>query len=221
MTLERLRAVIFDFDGTMCDSESVWCDALTNAYESAGLVFDRESFWEAKGMPSDSFDAFSVLANHTGRDAAIVEATMDSAVVQELGASGPSSGIKELIDALHQDRVALAISSNNTEEHITAVLNLWGLSHFFGVVVGRTPGRAQKPDPAPYARALTLLGLLPEQTVAIEDSTSGVRSATGAGIRCFFVGGPQIVTSNPHVTWVASVDELTYRSDVGIHVDAR
>lgn len=217
----RLGGLIFDFDGTMCDSEAVWCGALTRTYESAGLVFDQERFWAAVGKPADTFDAFTVLARHMGRDVAIIEAELDSAVVLELAALGPASGVRELAQAVHQHGVRLAIASNNTAAHIGTVLDHWELGHLFDVVVGRESGLPQKPDPAPYIRALSLLGVPADQAVAIEDSASGVDSATSAGVHCFSLAPAAGNSSPSNVTPITSVEDLAYQTNVGIRINSR
>lgn len=91
-------------------------------------------------------------------------------------------GIIELIKALHDAGVPLAVATSGRRATAKKTLAGLGLDGYFETVVGIEDAGRPKPDPAPYAIALERLGVAPADAVAIDDSPAGVRSARAAGL---------------------------------------
>src|SRR5262249_50711004 len=115
-------------------------------------------------------------------------------------------GVAALVRAI-EGRAKLAVVTTTWRASVEAVLGAAGLRDTFDAIVGKEDVRAQKPDPECYRLAVERLGVAPGETVAIEDSASGMTAAHGAGLTAIAVGHRQ-----PRGDWVGAspfVDDLT------------
>lgn len=189
-----LRAVVFDFDGVIADTEPLHLKAAQRVLADAGMRLDATTYYE-RYLGFDDAGLFRALASDIGVDldahsvATLVEDK--SRVLESLIDDGSVlfAGIRECIErcAAH---VPLAIASGALAHEVDHILRRTGLREVFQVVVGAGDTRRSKPAPDPYARAVELLrvgplqDLEPAQCVAIEDSPWGLESARAAGLRC-------------------------------------
>lgn len=200
-----LRAIVFDFDGVIVDSEPLHYRTFLRVAQGLGMSFDYDEYLE-RFIGFDDRDAFrSMLGLPTGvegsdadrrRVAALVEEKADAfeAVVAE--GIEPIPGVIELVKSAAAAG-PIAIASGATTRDITLILGRLGLSHLFKTIVTADMVTRSKPDPASYAMAVNLLGvatpgLMPSQCLAIEDTAAGLESARGAGL--FTVG---VTTTGP------------------------
>ncbi|MCE9590151.1 MAG: HAD family phosphatase [Planctomycetes bacterium] len=200
-----LKAIVFDFDGVIVDSEPLHFRSFLRIAQGLGVTFSYEEYLE-KYIGYDDRDAFrSMLGLPTGvegreadrrRVAELVEKKADAfeAVVAE--GIEPIPGVVEFVK-----RAAacgpIAIASGATRRDIDLILRRLDLSHMFGTMVTADMVARSKPDPASYAMAVTLLGaqspgLAPADCLAIEDTAAGIESARGAGL--FTIG---VTTTGP------------------------
>ncbi len=192
-----LRAVVFDFDGVIADTEPLHLKAAQRVLADAGMRLDATAYYE-RYLGFDDAGLFRALATDMGVDldaktvAALVEDK--SRVLESLIDDGSVlfAGIRECIErcAAH---VPLAIASGALAHEVDHILRRTGLRQVFQVVVGAGDTPRSKPAPDPYARAVELLrlgsphDLEPAQCVAIEDSPWGLQSARAAGLKCVAV----------------------------------
>ena len=191
-----IRAVVFDFDGVLADSEPLHLAACQEVFSSIGITLTREEYY-AHYLGYDDETMIRVLAEDRGRplsDAGIAEliaqkARVFDAVVARTDVLFP--GASDCIERLARD-FPLAIASGALRHEIQMILERARLDRYIRFIVasGDTPN--SKPAPDPYTRAAVLHGLAPEACVAIEDSRWGIESARTAGLAC--VG---ITTSYP------------------------
>ncbi|MGZ4338442.1 MAG: HAD family hydrolase [Gaiellaceae bacterium] len=199
-----MRAVVFDFNGTLSDDEPV----LARVYE--------ELFAEL-GRPITADEYYEHLAGHTDEEMFtrwLGEA--DPALIDErirrynlLVADGST------VDAMTRaavrfaaERVPVALVSAAVRAEIDPVLDATGLRAAFTVVVSQDDVTRGKPDPEPYLIAAAKLGVPPADLLVLEDTDVGVASAKGAGARV--VG----LTRTLGVERMAAADELVERVDV-------
>lgn len=181
-----MRAVIFDMDGVIVDSEIHWrrieCDFLQ------GLIpgWNEESQKQLIGMSMN--DAHELLVRKYGLKNSLEEfqayyADLASSVYGEHSDLIP--GALATIVELHAKGVILGIASSSPHEWIDLVLKRFSLERYFSVKVSADDvhGRG-KPSPDVYLLAAERLGVLPENCVAVEDTDKGVQSAKQAGMRC-------------------------------------
>ena len=191
------RAVVFDFDGVIANSEPLHFLGFRDVLAEEGIAL-TESDYYARYLGYDYAGAFFAVAADRGVSLAstlVVDLIRRKAIrLEEL--EGQHSvlfpGAADLIRRLSA-RCPLAIASGAIRPEIERVLDREGLSAHFPTIVaaGETP--MSKPAPDPYQRAVALLSaavgatIEPRECVAIEDSRWGLESARAAGLRTIAV----------------------------------
>ena len=182
----QIRAVIFDFDGVIVDSEGAHFIALRDTMAAQGWPLSKLEYCERYlGFSDrDTFEALSADRALSLSPSAIARLTADKARrFEALAETGPvpCPGATECVRGLSQ-RFPLAIASGAIRREIVAALEGLQLAACFAAIVGADDVAEHKPDPAPYLEAAQRLKVEPASCVAIEDSPWGLDSARGAGM---------------------------------------
>ncbi len=210
----RPRAVVFDCDGLLVDTEPSWTVAETELCRRRGVPFTDVDKRRLIGCSVP--DACRLLADRFGdgttADALAAEllALVDEVVARD---ARPMPGARELVAAVAA-RVPVAVASNSPRSMLEAALARGGLAGTFAVSVAADEVARPKPHPELYLVACARLGQRPGECLALEDSATGMRSARAAGLRTIGVptlpgtrlGGDVTVPSltDPElVAWVA------------------
>ena len=196
------KAIIFDFDGVIVDSEPLHYQA----FVLVGKSFNFEFTWEqylTQYIGFDDRDAFrymlaqAIEAGHTP-DVTDVQQTLADLIEKKqrafeaIAETGTAAilGAVELIEEAHDAGLPIAIASGATHEDIEQMTRLLGIRDKFEVIVAADDVEHSKPDPTTYAMAFEKLsalhpdaGLTPDTTLAIEDTGAGLESAMGAGLQ--------------------------------------
>lgn len=211
-----LRAVLFDFDGVIADTENVHIVAWERTFGDMGWVVPAETCQRAAEVDDRVFlaEVFTAAGVEGGDVAGWV--ARKQRLTRSLLADSPRiyPGVIELLQRLKK-QYCLGLVSTAWRENITTVLNAAGLAADFGVIVGKEDVKAGKPDPAGYRLALRRLKVPAKAAVAVEDSATGLAAAQGAGLRCLIVGH-----RSPPGDWVAGASYLADFSDVDAAVRA-
>jgi len=216
-----LRAVIFDFDGVLVNSEPLHYSALREALATEGIEIDEGEYLRTY-LAFDDWEAVRIALERHGSacDAERVDAiaTRKAELFDELLPRIPFfPGARELLDAL-APHLPLAIASGARRGEIERILEADGLRDVFQAIVGAEDVPATKPRPDPYLRALKLLssslpGLEAPECLVIEDSMAGIASGLAAGMRVLAVAHsypPEQLASAHRV--VPSLEGLTRAS---------
>ena len=189
-----LRALIFDVDGTLAETEEAHRGAFNRAFAEAG----RDWRW--------SVDTYRMLLRVTGGQQRIrhfldtIGETVTPAEIASLharknqlfadmaaaGAMSPRPGVARLIAEARGAGVFLAIATTTSRANLEALLaNLFAAEapSWFDVIVAGEDVRAKKPDPEVYAKVLAALDVAAAEAVAIEDSRNGLLAASACAIR--------------------------------------
>jgi HAD superfamily hydrolase (TIGR01509 family) len=188
-----LRALLFDFDGLLLDTESTEFRAWSEVYERHGHVLEPALWANAIGTIG-GFDPVAHLATlGVALDADAVVAqhlrNLDLCALELL-----RPGVAELLDEADRRSIATAVVSSSSRGWIVSHLETRGLLERFAelVTADGDPDRA-KPRPTLYLEALERLGVRAGEAIAFEDSPNGIAAATSAGIYCVAV--PNAITS--------------------------
>jgi HAD superfamily hydrolase (TIGR01509 family) len=190
-----MRAVLFDFDGVLVDSEPLHFRAMRDALAAEGFAIDEEEYWRHL-LAHDDRTAIRIALERHGvpHDGARIEAVTrrKAEAFEVLLADIPFfPGARELVRALHRE-VPLAIASGARRVEIEAILKAGGLRDAFAAVVGAEDVSRGKPDPEPYLTAMGRIaerapGLQPAQCLVIEDSSTGIAAGRAAGMKVLAV----------------------------------
>jgi beta-phosphoglucomutase len=196
------KAIIFDFDGVVVDSEPLHYQAFVMVGKSFGYEFTYDQYM-AQFIGFDDRDAFrfmlsqAIEAGHAPEiddaDAYLAELIEKKRKAFEAIAAMQTAaipGVINLIDELHGQGFPIAIASGAVHADIEQMLRLIDRREKFEIIVAADDVAHSKPDPTTYALAFEKLaakypdrGLTPANTLAIEDTAAGLASANGAGLQ--------------------------------------
>lgn len=181
------RGVVFDLDGLLVETETIWMEAKVRLFRAHGVEFTVDDHRAVFGT-SEEFTARTFLGRFDLDEAhmpALIEEYLHTAAGIFSTGVETRDGATEIIAAL-RGRVPLGLASNTRRELVDLILEHAGLTGCFDAIATADEARA-KPEPDIYALACARLGVAPEDAVAIEDSPTGVRAAKAAGIACIAI----------------------------------
>lgn len=184
----EIKAIIFDMDGLLVDSETVWHEAETEFIAARGHTYTQEVRKHIIGKRIDEFMGF--LRDYYQLTESIDELTDD--LIRRMLQLIPHKvsrqpGAAEIVSFVHEQRLPHAIASSSPMSIIDATLESQGWGHLFTVRCSADDEPRGKPAPDVYLAAARRLGIDPENCLALEDSPNGARAAVAAGMTCYAV----------------------------------
>ena len=188
LMVKLLKALIFDFDGLIVDSETPGYRAWSEAYAAHGCSLPFDKYSACVGT-IDGFDLHGYLERESGRtiDPLALEADCNARWNELVQLEPARPGVDRLIGSAKKRGLKLGVASSSTTEWVVGNLTRLGLADQFDVICTRDLVAAVKPDPALYLLALTRLGVAAHEVIAFEDSPHGILAAKRAGIFCIAV----------------------------------
>ncbi len=206
-----MRAVLWDMDGTLVDSEKHWDVAMHVLYDRLGGTLTPEV--RAATVGGSAEDTMRIIYTDLGLDPdpAAMAVTADWLHDYTAGLFDQGlpwcDGARELVQALAIDGIPMALVTNTRRSLTDRALNSIGRQYFSAVICGDEVTRG-KPAPDPYQLAAKLLGEAPKHCLAIEDSVTGTASAEIAGCPVVVVPNDVEVARGPRRRFVASLAGL-------------
>jgi HAD superfamily hydrolase (TIGR01509 family) len=192
MPIDLPDAVVFDNDGLLLDTESVWTRAEQDLFERRGLEFTPADKRELVGSSAEI--AGGILERRLGEPGRAEELIeeLNALVVAELEHGVEAMiGARELLERLRERGTPLGLVSNSPLRFVLRSIELVGFQQHFDVIISAHEVAAPKPAPDPYLEACRRLGVEPgPSVVALEDSPTGVAAARAAGLTV--IGVPSI-----------------------------
>jgi HAD superfamily hydrolase (TIGR01509 family) len=186
-----IRALVFDLDGLILDTESVVYASWQSAYHSHGVALPLDLWQRAIGSDETHFEPLAfLLARRPDLDVAALQAQRRIVRDELLARLSSCAGVPERLAEARARGLRLAVASSSEREWVEHHLRRLGLRAHFSAVRCREDVARVKPDPTLYHTALAALDVEPEEAVAFEDSPNGVAAAVAAGLRCVAVPGP-------------------------------
>jgi putative hydrolase of the HAD superfamily len=196
MSMSDIRALFFDFDGTLWDSESAVFDAYRRLYATHGEDLPAEE-WALGVGTLGGFDPVADLEARLGRALQRIKGADPGweSIVGSLDGIGLRPGVRTYIEEATARGLALGIVSSNERDWVVEHLERLGVADVWSVVLTADGDELRaKPRPALYLDALRAVGTAPDEAVAVEDSPNGIAAAKSAGVFCLAV--PNEVTVN-------------------------
>lgn len=188
-----MKAVIFDMDGVIIDSESIHADMKIRTLTHFGIPCSMEDCVPYVGRSAKAF--FSDFAHLATKPVSIQEMVdykhkIYLEYIHDSNTIYPIDGIVDLLYNLYIKEIPVALASSADRKVIDSVLAKFSLTNFFRYILSGAELPASKPDPAIYRLAAKSLGFEPEDCVVIEDATAGIAAAKAAGTYCIAYDNP-------------------------------
>ena len=183
-----MKALIFDFDGTIVDTESLWYEVYNDFFrDHYGLEIPAELF--ARGIGSGDFDIFYELEKELALELdyhaiskqlhALFEDRKDALIVRP--------GVMDIIKWAVANDLHLAIATSSSRSYLLYFLQKFHLESYFTVMNTKDDVQHVKPHPELYVKTVRDLGVEVQEVVAVEDSYNGAKAAIQAGLTCYVV----------------------------------
>jgi HAD superfamily hydrolase (TIGR01509 family) len=195
----KLRAILFDHDGTLVDSEPIHYQLWNTVLGRYGVTLSEDVFNSVcAGMPTisnaiDLVERFNISVNAEDlaeeKHAVTKEFLVDHAYPL-------MPGVIEAIKELVEQELTLAIVTGANRHSVGATVRSYSFDRHFVCVISADDVQKSKPAPDCYLLALEKLGLKPEECLAIEDTEHGLKAAAQAGIPCLIIRTPLSVCHN-------------------------
>jgi HAD superfamily hydrolase (TIGR01509 family) len=176
------RALLFDLDGTLAETDSLHLPTWVAVLRPYGLEVDEEFYRDSISGRSNLKIVEELLPDLSAEEGRKLAEAKEASFRERAVELEPLPGLLEFMDESKDRRLSLALVTNAPEENVEAILLALELGEYFDEVVLSDEVGPVKPDPAPYRAALEKLGVAPEEALAFEDSTSGISSSVAAGI---------------------------------------
>lgn len=186
---ENIRAVIFDMDGVLLDTESVCKVCWRRAAGEYGVERIDEAFMRCVGQ--NTSDSLILLKDYCGRKVSPEDFYARTSelfyVVEREEGLKKMPFVSECLESLKERGFRLAVASSTRWVNVERQLKAAGIFDFFETITTGDKVIHSKPSPDIYLKSLDSLKLKAVQCIAVEDSPNGVRAASRAGIKCVMV----------------------------------
>lgn len=185
-----IKAIIFDFDGLIIDTETAWYEAYKETMGFYKCDLPLEQF--VKCIGTDDTVLYEFFKDQLGDDCNIEEIEARAKSLHKVKMKTPQAreGVEDYLKEARNLGYKIALASSSTKEWVTHYLEELGLLNYFQVIITRDDVEKVKPAPDLYLKAIKALHVRATEAVAFEDSLNGLQSAVTAGIKCVIVPNP-------------------------------
>lgn len=187
-----MKAVIFDMDGVLLNSEPYYYEYLHQRFDELGLSVSDEEYAGFVGLPTNK--VWSYLEKVNGVDLGIENLLKQEAKqINNLFIAAdlePIKGVTELLDTISKLGVPMCVASTSAKVTIQIIIEKLGFNDYFKFLISGTEVANGKPHPDIFLKAAELHKVSPENCLVIEDSQNGVSGAKKAGMTCIGFRNP-------------------------------
>jgi len=189
-----IKAIIFDFDGTIIDTETAWFDAFRFAYKEHGVELALEQYSQCIGTNLSAFNPYEYLVTELKLpiDLAAFKERIHAQHTAFMEKEKVRDGVLDWLELAKASGLKIGLATSSHRAWIDKYAEQLGIGHYFECIRTADDVTNVKPDPELYLKALEGLGVKPEEAIAIEDSPNGARAAAAAGMKCIIV--PNTIT---------------------------
>ena len=183
--MSAARAVLWDMDGTLIDSEEFHWISWRDTMAKEGIPITHEQFLSSFGQRNDSIIPRWLGAASTPQWVERISNAKEGLyrdLIRKHGMS-PLPGVSNWVRRLHEEGWLQAIASAAPRPNIEVVVESLKAAHYFQVIVSAEDVQKGKPDPQVYLLAASRVGVSPDRSIVVEDAGAGVEAARSAGMR--------------------------------------
>ena len=183
------KALIFDFDGLIVDTETVIYESWAEIYERNDQILELNTYKNCVGSNFEHFHPGIELEKRLGKkfNWAIIDAEREELIRQRLEQKEERTGLRYFIENAKEKGLELAIASSSSRNWVLGWIKKLELSNYFSAFVNRDDVEKIKPDPELFLTAAKSLGIHPSEALIFEDSENGLKAATAARIPCAII----------------------------------
>lgn len=210
-----IKAIIFDFDGTIIDTETAWYYAFREAYKEYNVELTLEQYSGCIGTSLHVFNPYEYLMTDL-KLPIDKQAFRESVHLQHaalMQTEQVRSGVLDYLNSAQASGLKIGLASSSARAWIDKYLEQLGIAHYFECIQTADDVERVKPDPELYKQTLAGLGVEANEAVAIEDSPNGARAASAAGMMCIIV--PNAITKS----LAFDKSDLYFHSESLAHID--
>ena len=186
-----VKAIIFDVDGTLLDTERIYMEAWRKAGRMFGVSINEDVLLRTRAIPSSV--GRKIFEESLGPDFDYDKVQPERVrIAEELIARTPADalclpGVRNVLRKLKEYGVPMAVASSTSKQKTVAHLAHAGLLHYFGAIVGGDMVERGKPNPDIFWKAADGLGMAYEHCLVVGDTPADVNAATAAGMPVILV----------------------------------
>lgn len=188
--LHQTKAVIFDMDGVIIDSEPLWRIAMIKGFSNCGINFTEEDCVKTTGMRLNEVILFwqKLYPNEIKSVSALNQQILNNLIelIENSGKEQP--GLNDLLINLKEQKIKIGLATSSDEILVDVILKRLNIKKYFDGIVSAQFLNYGKPHPEVYLKCAETLNLNPVECIAIEDSVNGIISAKAA--QMFVIGMP-------------------------------
>jgi HAD superfamily hydrolase (TIGR01509 family) len=187
-----IKALIFDFDGLILDTETPEFESWQTIFEKYGYDLPFSEWKKCVGSSNQDFEPTDYLGQLMGHPVNKKKVEHEKRILSlaRIMSLPPLPGVEDMIKSAHARGIKLAVASSSSTEWVWLNLSRLGLHQYFDAICGGNEVLAVKPDPALYLKAMAELEVQPDEAVVFEDSPNGILAAQRAGIFCVAIPNP-------------------------------
>jgi len=186
--ISKIEAIIFDMDGTLVESEHIWAYAKQKIAEDEGVKISTDELEKFIGRGLNDFIDEIIMPENAEHSTRLNQKIQEKALENYKSNINVIDGAIDLLKAFKSAGMRMAICSSGPMEAIKSSLSALNASEMIDVIVSGETLSIGKPDPLPYLHTLMKLKLEPSEVIVFEDTISGLKSASSAGIQTIIVG---------------------------------
>jgi HAD superfamily hydrolase (TIGR01509 family) len=191
-----IKAIIFDFDGTIIDTETAWYEAFRDAYSKHDVDLSLEMYSGCIGTSLHTFNPYEYLITHMklpiNLDSFRNSVRSHHSALMEQEQIRP--GIMEYLKDAKAHGLRIGLASSSSRDWIDKYLDQLGIRKYFDCIRTADDVKKVKPDPELYLQTLDCLRVSAQEAIAIEDSPNGARAAAAAGLYSVVI--PNAITTH-------------------------
>jgi putative hydrolase of the HAD superfamily len=185
-----IKAIIFDFDGLIIDTETPWFEAYKETLGYYNVDLPLEHY--VKSVGSDNTVLYEFFKQQLGESCNIeeIDTKAESIYKEKMKTPQAREGVKDYLQEANDLGYKIAIASSSTREWVTHYLDELGVLNYFNTIITQDDVEKVKPAPDLYLKAVDALNISSNEALAFEDSLNGLQAALAAGLKCVIVPNP-------------------------------